>query len=66
MLKERAQARVLKYAEYDDKNRMLRLEDCNINEQNAKAIMYSIFSMNNHIQGLSFSYNSFFRDDCIR
>jgi hypothetical protein len=66
MLKEKPLSRVIKYVEVDDRQMMIRLEDCDINDKNVKAVLYSLYSMCNRVYGLSFSYNQFFRDDCTR
>ena len=66
ILREKPSARILKYAEVDDSLMMIRLEDCDISDKNVKALMYSLYSMSNHIYGLSLSYNQYFKDDCLR
>lgn len=66
MLNEKPLPRVVKYVEVDERLMMIRLEDCDINDINAKAIMTSLYSMSNKVCGLSFSYNKFFKDDCMR
>jgi hypothetical protein len=66
ILREKPSARILKYVEVDDSQMMIRLEDCDISDKNVKALMYSFYSMSNHIYGLSLSYNQYFKDDCLR
>jgi hypothetical protein len=66
ILREKPSARILKYVEVDDSQMMIRLEDCDINDKNVKALMYSLYSMSNHIYGLSLSYNHYFKDACLR
>jgi len=57
MLKDKPLPRVLRYCEIDNKSMMMRFEDCDLNDKNVKAVMYSLYSMNNKVYGISFSYN---------
>ena len=66
ILREKPSARILKYVEVDDSQMMISLEDCDISDKNVKALMYSLYSMSNHIYGLSLSYNPYFKDACLR
>jgi len=56
--------RVLKYSRYEQSK--LKLEDCNINESNSEAIMYSIFNMGRQLRGISFSNNIYFNEKCLK
>jgi hypothetical protein len=66
MLMEKPFPKVMKYAEYTEKNRFLRIEDCQLSDTIFRPVNYSLFSMNMRIFGLSFSYNPDFRDESMR
>ena len=66
MLKTYPSSKIIKYADFDLDKKILRIEDCGVSENNVKALMYALYSMNNHIRGLSLSYNKHFNDECLR
>jgi hypothetical protein len=59
---------VIKNCAYEEKSRMLRLEDCELSEENIKGVTYAIYSIGAaRVYGLSLASNSpSFSDECLR
>lgn len=66
MIKVPQTKKLLKYCEFEETTRKLRVEDCDINEQSITPLVYSLYTLGTRICGLSLSYNANFNDECLK